>query len=258
MAIEIQQASEPSDIIWENRHFTPADRFKKTIVVVILIFLALFISFILIFAAKKYEQSLLAVYPSVQCDEFEIYGDSIGSLAESEYNVQHERKEADKTVRYTGYVQCYCKGLDGADPIKVEDVSICEEYEFNAFLVLGITNVVTGFIVVVNTILKEFAVRLITWIGYDTHSELITKITNGVFIALFFNTAIILLLVNANFAQYHLPLDKFFNGRFSDYEVNWFRYVGYPLTQTMILNAGMPVGIQWMNNTLKWFSIRMD
>jgi hypothetical protein len=27
--IEIHQAPEPSDIIWENRHFTPRDIFKK-------------------------------------------------------------------------------------------------------------------------------------------------------------------------------------------------------------------------------------
>jgi hypothetical protein len=45
------------------------------------------------------------------------------------------------------------------------------------------TNVITGFVVVVNTILSELTIRMITWIGYDTHSEMMTKITNGIFVA---------------------------------------------------------------------------
>jgi len=35
-------------------------------------------------------------------------------------------------------------------------------------------------IVVINLILKMITISLITWIGYDTYSELMTKITNGV------------------------------------------------------------------------------
>jgi hypothetical protein len=45
------------------------------------------------------------------------------------------------------------------------------------------TNVITGFVVVVNTVLSELTIRMITWIGYDTHSEMMTKITNGIFVA---------------------------------------------------------------------------
>lgn len=50
--IEIQQASEPSDIIWENRHFTPAQRFKKGIIVSFIIGLALLASFVVVFISR--------------------------------------------------------------------------------------------------------------------------------------------------------------------------------------------------------------
>lgn len=72
-------------------------------------------------------------------------------------------------------------------------------------------------------------IRLITWIGYDTHSEMLTKITNGVFVAQFFNTGIIYLLVNANFKDALPPLASIFRGPFLDYEPAWYSAVGYLL-----------------------------
>lgn len=60
------------------------------------------------------------------------------------------------------------------------------------------------FIVVINLILKESIIALITWVGEDTISEQLASITNGVFYAQFFNTGILLLLVNANLSE-HQP-----------------------------------------------------
>jgi tryptophan-rich sensory protein len=51
--IEIQEASEPTDIIWENRHFTPRERTYKRVIVWSVIFLMLAISFLIIFTLKK-------------------------------------------------------------------------------------------------------------------------------------------------------------------------------------------------------------
>ena len=65
---------------------------------------------------------------------------------------------------------------------------------------------------------------MITWIGYDTHSELVTNITNGVFIAQFFNTAILILLVYANFTEFGGTL---FKGPFYDYQPAWYSVCGY-------------------------------
>ena len=74
--IEIQAASEPSDIIWENRHFTPAQRLKKTIVVVSIIAFALFCSFMVIFWGRKYQKQVAQKFPPVDCDPFyETYQD---------------------------------------------------------------------------------------------------------------------------------------------------------------------------------------
>ena len=91
------------------------------------------------------------------------------------------------------------------------------------------SNGVTIFIVVLNVVLKMTAISLISWIGYDTFSELMTKITNGVFIVLFFNTGILLLLVNANLADVSNALSNIFNGPFYDYSPRWYATVGNTL-----------------------------
>ena len=102
------------------------------------------------------------------------------------------------------------------------------------------SNGVTVFIVALNVVLKMTAISLISWIGYDTHSETMTKITNGVFLLQFFNTAILLILVNANLSDVSSFLGNIFDGTFYDYSPQWYATVGNTLIETMLLNAFMP------------------
>jgi hypothetical protein len=95
-------------------------------------------------------------------------------------------------------------------------------------------------IVTINTILRLVLISLIKWIGEDTHSQQLKSITNGVFVTQFFNTAILLLLVNANVGEVGLPLKDVFKGPFYDYTPAWYTAVGYRLTQTMLINAFFP------------------
>jgi len=76
-------------------------------------------------------------------------------------------------VTYSGYLQCYCDNTvkESTTPIEYDGENICTQYFNFAYIVLAVTNIITGFIVVVNTIIKTVAIELITWIGYDTHSE---------------------------------------------------------------------------------------
>lgn len=174
-------------------------------------------------------------------------------------------------MSYSGYVQCYCQKaatdstLNQFSPETItqdipnyESVDICTPYFNNVWIVLAATNFITGFIVVVNTIIKTVAISLITWIGYDTHSEQLTKITNGVFVSLFFNTGFLLILSNANFSDYHLPLKSWFNGPYNDYSPSWYVFVANTLTQTMIINCFVNGGIQIAMDILTWFFRRSD
>lgn len=61
----------------------------------------------------------------------------------------------------------------------------------------------------------------------------------GVFIAQFFNTGILLILVNANFSDSGLP-SGFFNREYPDFTSAWYTDIGSALTQTMLINAILP------------------
>ena len=65
--IEIEPASEPTDIIWENRHYTPMQRLKKSIIATLIILLLLFISFIMIFICSNFSVNAILKYPTVDC-----------------------------------------------------------------------------------------------------------------------------------------------------------------------------------------------
>jgi len=97
--------------------------------------------------------------------------------------------------------------------------NLCKVYNKDAFMSKILGTSVAFFIVIVNTILKIFIIKLIEWIGEDTFSKRLTSITNMVFIAQFFNTGILLLLVNANLSEHSgIPFYKIVSfGQFYDY-----------------------------------------
>ena len=123
---------------------------------------------------------------------------------------------------------------------KYGGVKVCQAYIESLFPTLIFTNGIMVLIIGINIILRTITVKLITWISYDTYSEQMTRIINGVFIVLFFNTGILLLLVNANLNDVSSLLGNLFDGRFYDYSPQWYVSVGDKLVQTMLLNAFMP------------------
>jgi len=233
----------------------------------------LFASFVVIFMSQKWSYDLMDVYPIVSCKEYDIYPfDVLSNLAGAEHAVNTALSAEGQKVSYSGYVQCFCQEPDvvtnttAQSPTYTDasgatvggDVNICTPYFNNVWVVLAMTNFITGFIVVVNTIIKTLVISLITWIGYDTQSEMLVKITNGVFYSLFFNTGFLLILANANWSQYHLPLKSWFNGPFSDYSPEWYVFVANTFTQTIIINCFFNTGFQMAMDVLTWFFRRSD
>lgn len=104
--------------------------------------------------------------------------------------------------------------------------------------------IVTIAIVAINFILRTIIIKLIIYIGKDTESEQTRLITNGVFIVQFFNTALLLLMVNANFKDQG---DNFMLNGLSarsgqpDFNAQWFSQIGTTLVGAMMFNIYWPV-----------------
>jgi hypothetical protein len=107
---------------------------------------------------------------------------------------------------------------------------MCSYYfsDVNVSKAMGIT--IAIFIVVINLILQMVIIRLVDWIGEDTHSQQLETITQAVFLAQFFNTGLLLLLINANLTE-HQPhfLTDVLAQDFYDYYPRWYSDVGYQI-----------------------------
>lgn len=76
--IEVDGASEPTDIIWENRHFTNRDYFFRQLWAFIIIGVLLAASVYVIYIISAFSAGMAAVFPPVDCDGVTtVYGDQL-------------------------------------------------------------------------------------------------------------------------------------------------------------------------------------
>ena len=234
------------------------------IVWTIIVFL-LAISFGMIFLCSQYSVKMLLKYPVVNCSNLSNMqsADELQLSAVIEYISNQALENKGMDVSYAGNVQCFCleRTLQGDQPDQLYgklNMPVCQDYNSSLIKVLVTTNAVTVIIVVINIVIKTKTIDLITWIGYDTHSEQLTKITNGVFIGQFFNTAILLLLVYANFSGSKFPGASLFSGPFYDYSDMWYAIVGSQIVKTMTIGAILPPITEAVPIVMAWFFQRMD
>ena len=112
--LDINDASEPTDIIWENRHFTAWDRTQRTTVVVIIISALLFASFILLFYLSVIAQTAANKYPITQCNAK--FNDQFSSEQAYWQTVKFEQKaNAGKHNPVYQFTPCYCLKYAGKE-----------------------------------------------------------------------------------------------------------------------------------------------
>ena len=103
-------------------------------------------------------------------------------------------------------------------------------------------NLVTSIVINgINFIMRFAMIALISNMKEDTNSAMTRSIMVGIFIAQFFNTGFVLLLVNANLSETHIPiLNELLQGQYTDFNSDWYRDVGITITKTMMINSIVP------------------
>ena len=216
--LDLQEASEPTDIIWENRHFKPITRSFKRLIVYIVIVLMLAGSAAIIYRFTMISLGAKLKYPKVQCSLFDKEYTGRSSAYENdavaEFNVNNGYSKAGKPTHFTGVMQCFCAAQKLADAetdqlyYKTTDTEkangepICQQYSSDKLKSTVYGQSIAFIIIAINIVLKTVIIKGITWVGEDTCSEQLASITNGVFVAQFFNTGILLLLVNGNLTEH--------------------------------------------------------
>lgn len=115
---------------------------------------------------------------------------------------------------------------------------------------IKVYNQSTGIIInAINYILRLVLIKLLSSIGEDTKSSVLRSIKGGIFVTQYFNTAFLLLLVNANFSEHHIPfLSEYLHGQYTDFSSDWYKDVGVTIVRTMLISAIFPFvdfGIAW-------------
>lgn len=92
-------------------------------------------------------------------------------------------------------------------------------------------------VVTFNFILRTTIIYLIKWIGMKTFSSQYKTTVQFLFLTQFINSALILVLVHANFenSKFAPVVNKIFNGEFPDFTQQWYNKVGPLLTQTLCI-----------------------
>ena len=92
----------------------------------------------------------------------------------------------------------------------------------------------------INYVLRYLIMKVFVTTGCNTYSQEMKYITVAIFFAQFFNTGILLMLVNANMAGQGWPLSSIFRGIDPDFNSRWFANVGDTLVNSMFINIYMP------------------
>jgi hypothetical protein len=82
---------------------------------------------------------------------------------------------------------------------------------------------------------------IVNKIGYETETGKLKAVTVVTFLCQFFNTAFVMLLVNADLTEQPFPTFGFNSGTNGDFNAAFFRTIGNTLISTMVLNAVYPI-----------------
>jgi len=194
-------APEPTNIIWENTHFTKASRFTRTLVVIGIVIFLILLSFFGLILIKRVIANHTRSLDDLNC---------------STLNSSHPRM-------FNGI---YKDGL-------------CEQQDFSDLARPVISTAVSFGIVFLNYFLREIIINLVKKIGFHTETNQTKVIMIFIFTVQFFNSAFLNLFTNANIRE--ATGLGIFQGSYPDFDFNWYLDIGVPIISTMLTNAFSPL-----------------
>lgn len=109
--LKVQEAPEPTNVIWENRDFDKAIRYAKLILVVMAVLIVLFITFLATVKAKSMTNELIGKYDdSINCEEIHhMYPDNVLSQLSADEWVDYYKNGGEEQERQiASTLSCFC------------------------------------------------------------------------------------------------------------------------------------------------------
>eukprot|EP00347_Sterkiella_histriomuscorum_P007945 403346963 len=233
------EAPEPTDIIWENRNKSYRQQLRRKFRVVLIIIALLVLAFIAFYYLKLETIANVKKYPSTtDCDSIAGYFNKDYDNANFRYFAEVDMSLTQRK-QGTGIYQCFCKDYKEKQTSFFK-ATFCNQYQSDQVQGVGLSQAVSVIIVIVNFILRTIVMALIKLIGYHTESQQTQAIKSSIFVSQFFNTAILLLMTNANTQQTWLAFLPF-EGIYPDMTYEWYNDIGSSLIITMLVAAFFPI-----------------
>ncbi|KAF0697360.1 Aste57867_11946 [Aphanomyces stellatus] len=243
----IQTAPNPTDIIWENLDYSVFARTCRVIVVNIIALSLLCISFIIIYAAKLQKNKLTQTYGApVSCP--------MDGVTQFQVIQEQTSGSGDQTM-----VMCYCKAsllsssltatmnIEFVDHTTGQSAKYCDTWGTQYLTIQALMVASVLIVVIINACLTPLLQYLVLKQKSHTRSGVIVATVNKIFITQFFNTALIVLFLNANMDDVMASRNsasingvQIFTGKYSDFTVAWYNDVGVSLMLTMLINMVSP------------------
>ncbi len=208
-------------------------------------------SFAIIYICQKYAIMLGLIYPKVDCDSItSIYGSELMSYAYKEYHEFFEFTAG--KIPMTGKYECFCKNENLVHGFSVlnkvytipgttDSFKLCHQWYLDSLKELFFGNIVSYLLIMINFVLRLIIIGVIKRVGKMTETDETQMITDGVFIVQFFNTAMLLLMVNANMTEQAQFFEKIMSGVLPDFTAQWYNDTGFTLIGAMVFNVYWPI-----------------
>jgi hypothetical protein len=227
----------PSDIKWENMLLTKTKKFFSKSISILLAFFLILIGFMFVVLGKYYQEKLNKEF-NIQIDCKFVQIDKIDEIIK-EYN-------SEIPARNKFQVFCFCEnivnknGFTTAYDYKFPETNVlpCQNY-VNSFLAYNSLNYLIIFMIpIINSVITASLTLLTSLeknnkLTQDNSSNMIK-----IFLGQFFNTGLLLLIVNARINVIKDWSNDFpiFTGLYSDFSPAWFLNIGCTIFFTMIIS----------------------
>jgi hypothetical protein len=214
---------EPTNILYANLYQDPTHQNLRKLLVFVIMFFSMVAACVVLFSTQKVSTKLSKFFPSVDCDGLKedlqndmemmkeyAYMEWLYFMTMNENNISIEEIS-------TSNLHCFCDDLreevgyfqaikveheietEGGERFANVNGYLCRDYlEYSGFMYL--LDLAVPFIIVwLNGMLLKITAWGLKWIQYETKSLEISKIQSVVFFLTFFNSAISILMINANF-----------------------------------------------------------
>ena len=243
---------------FENKFKNPVVTLIKTIIVVVLLMLALVLTCYMIFYFQSKVNRLNRQYPEVNWENviahasqemlmnsgmFEYYNYEVSDksdLAILMQNTDNLQCFWDQLVEEDGYINAMNKEFDVAVFGSHITGAAWNDYLKSAIFIQLTGILLPCMIILFNLLLKTFAILLVRWMKFENKTKEIAFIQSVVFLLMFFNSALSILLINTNIPNLN-PKGILFNGLYSDFSDDWYDKISQFFITPMFIQLIFPL-----------------